>query len=83
MLKVMKILVMLHVLVGGAAVLSACGQKGPLFLPTAPESAGRASLPQSLNPWHTVTPGPSGQAPATSSPPAPAPALPTPASPVR
>jgi predicted small lipoprotein YifL len=68
MLKVMKILVMLHALVGGAAVLSACGQRGPLVLPTTPASAGRATLPQTLNPLHSPpkaspsAPAPSGQA---------------------
>jgi predicted small lipoprotein YifL len=53
MLKVMKILVMLHALVGGAAVLSACGQRGPLVLPASPASAGRATLPQTLDPFRT------------------------------
>ncbi|PIT81443.1 lipoprotein [Limnohabitans sp. 15K] len=51
MLKVLKILVTAQALVGGAAMLTACGQKGPLFSPTTPESAGRATLPQTLNPW--------------------------------
>ncbi|WP_291942205.1 lipoprotein [Limnohabitans sp.] len=58
---------MLHALVGGAAVLSACGQRGPLVLPTTPASAGRATLPQTLNPFRTPAPaassapGPSAQ----------------------
>jgi predicted small lipoprotein YifL len=52
-LKVIKILVMLHALVGGAAVLSACGQRGPLVLPTTPASAERATLPQTLNPFRS------------------------------
>ncbi|WP_233252207.1 lipoprotein [Limnohabitans sp. 2KL-17] len=47
----MKILVTAHALVGGAAMLGACGQKGPLFLPNTPESEGRATLPQTLKPW--------------------------------
>ena len=51
MLKVFKILVMAHALVGGAAMLTACGQKGPLYMPNTPESQDRATLPQSLNPW--------------------------------
>ncbi|WP_233249730.1 lipoprotein [Limnohabitans sp. Bal53] len=55
---------MLHALVGGAAVLSACGQRGPLVLPTTPASAERATLPQTLNPFRSA-------APATTSAPAP------------
>ncbi|WP_295522864.1 lipoprotein [Limnohabitans sp. Rim8] len=51
MLKVIQILVTAHALVGGAAMLSACGQKGPLFTPNTAESAGRATLTQTLNPW--------------------------------
>ncbi|MCO4089540.1 MAG: hypothetical protein HEQ17_11580 [Limnohabitans sp.] len=53
MLKIKKILVTPLVLAGSAAVLSACGQKGPLYAPTAPLSTNRATLPQTLNPWHT------------------------------
>lgn len=33
-----------------ALMLSACGQKGSLYLPTEPAAAGRATLPQSLIP---------------------------------
>ncbi|WP_295502408.1 lipoprotein [Limnohabitans sp. Rim8] len=61
----MKILVMLHALVGGAAVLSACGQRGPLVLPTTPASAGRATLPQTLNPFSSSAPA-ATSAPASS-----------------
>ncbi|PUE12117.1 lipoprotein [Limnohabitans sp. T6-20] len=57
MLKVLKILVTAHALVGSAAMLAACGQKGPLVLPSTPESAGRATLPQTLSPWR-VQPAP-------------------------
>ena len=32
------------------ALLAACGQKGPLFMPTAPAAAGRATLTETLNP---------------------------------
>lgn len=32
------------------ALLSACGQKGPLLLPTGEGAVGRASLPDTLNP---------------------------------
>jgi predicted small lipoprotein YifL len=53
MLKVLKMLITAHALVGGAAMLSACGQKGPLVLPSTPESTGRATLPQTLSPWRS------------------------------
>ncbi|PIT74098.1 lipoprotein [Limnohabitans sp. G3-2] len=81
MLKVLKILVTAHALVGGAAMLSACGQKGALFLPSTPESLGRATLPQTLKMWPAPTesvppaqpapgasPGPSASSPTLSSP---------------
>ncbi|XAH22642.1 lipoprotein [Xylophilus sp. GW821-FHT01B05] len=48
MLKVPGILVRAFVLAGSAAVLAACGQKGPLMLPTGPLAAGRATLPQTV-----------------------------------
>ncbi|MDP3619661.1 MAG: lipoprotein, partial [Ramlibacter sp.] len=32
------------------AMLAACGQKGPLFLPTGESAQGRPTLPQILNP---------------------------------
>jgi predicted small lipoprotein YifL len=56
MLKVLWILVRTLALVGCAVALSACGQKGALKLPDTPASAGRATLPQSLNPWHVAAP---------------------------
>nr|WP_047783619.1 lipoprotein [Variovorax paradoxus] len=37
-------------LAAAAAGLSACGQRGPLFLPTDPAAAQRATLPQLLTP---------------------------------
>lgn len=37
-------------LAAAAAALSACGQRGPLFLPTDPAAAQRATLPQLLTP---------------------------------
>lgn len=39
----------------GVAILAACGQKGPLFLPTEPAAAGRATLPQTLAPSTAAT----------------------------
>ncbi|MBP7565994.1 MAG: lipoprotein [Burkholderiaceae bacterium] len=36
--------------VGLGLALAACGQKGALYLPTGPEAAQRATLPQVLSP---------------------------------
>ena len=55
MLSIARILVIGHLLAGLAAMLAACGQKGPLVLPEGPDAQGRASLPQTLNPWHRPT----------------------------
>jgi predicted small lipoprotein YifL len=41
--------------------LAACGQKGPLFLPTNPAAAGRATLPETVRP--AATPSPAASAP--------------------
>jgi len=42
---------------GAIALLAACGQKGPLVLPSGEAAAGRASLPETLSPSGTaVTP---------------------------
>jgi len=38
------------------ATLAGCGQKGPLFLPTNPAAANRATLPQTLSPASPTTP---------------------------
>ncbi|HEY1226834.1 MAG TPA: lipoprotein [Ramlibacter sp.] len=38
--------------------LSACGQRGPLYLPTDPAAAGRATLPQVLIPGTPTQPTP-------------------------
>lgn len=38
--------------------LSACGQRGPLYLPTDPAAAGRATLPQVLIPGTATQPTP-------------------------
>jgi predicted small lipoprotein YifL len=53
MLKLKQILVNSIVLAGGTAalmVLSGCGQKGPLFLPTDAAGAQRATLVETLTP---------------------------------
>lgn len=47
------------------ALLAACGQKGPLFLPTGAAAAGRVSLPQTLAPSTSVAPASAASAPAT------------------
>ena len=52
MFKVMKILCIPAILGATAVLLTGCGQKGPLVLPSEPEAAHRATLPQTLNPWH-------------------------------
>jgi predicted small lipoprotein YifL len=38
-----------------ASLLAACGQRGPLILPTGEAAAGRASLPDTLNPTGSGT----------------------------
>lgn len=48
MLRAPQILVRTFALALCAASLGACGQRGPLYLPTAPEAAQRATLPQTL-----------------------------------
>jgi predicted small lipoprotein YifL len=74
MLKVPKILVTTLALVGSAVALSACGQKGALKLPDTPASAGRATLTQSLNPWHTAPQRPGNPAASSTATPAAVPA---------
>ncbi|MBM3387340.1 MAG: hypothetical protein FJY36_06710 [Betaproteobacteria bacterium] len=64
MLRVLKILVIAQALAGGVAMLSGCGQKGALVLPNTPESQGRATLTQTLNPWHKPNPSTPPAAPA-------------------
>jgi predicted small lipoprotein YifL len=46
--------------VGALVVLGACGQKGPLFLPTGEAAAGRATLPETLSPAATAVPAAGG-----------------------
>ncbi len=57
----------------GTCLLAACGQKGPLYIPTGEEAAGRRTLPQTLSPRTTVMPqrgaAPVGTPPAATSPP--------------
>ena len=49
-------------------MLVACGQKGPLVLPDSPDARGRATLPQTLNPWHTPAAAAGAPAPSSSEP---------------
>jgi predicted small lipoprotein YifL len=46
--------------------LTACGQKGPLYIPTEPAAKDRATLPQVLTPSRSSN----GAAPASAQPPA-------------
>ena len=73
MLHVHRILVRAIALASCTAALAACGQRGPLYLPTDAAAKNRATLPQ------TVTPQLPGSAAAT--PVTPDPATPSPAAP--
>ncbi|MFM7025995.1 MAG: lipoprotein [Limnohabitans sp.] len=68
MLRIARILVIGHLLAGCGAMLSGCGQKGALVLPTTPESQGRATLPQTLNPWRKPAPAAGQPVPGASEP---------------
>ncbi|RZI75271.1 MAG: hypothetical protein EOP80_09225 [Variovorax sp.] len=63
MLKVRQILVSALGLVVAGVALSACGQRGPLYLPTEPAAANRATLPDLVRPG-TRTPNDAAVAPA-------------------
>ena len=45
---------------GSSALFAACGQKGPLVLPTGEAAAGRATLPEAIS--GTLSPAPSSTA---------------------
>ncbi|WP_084153700.1 LPS translocon maturation chaperone LptM [Simplicispira psychrophila] len=70
MLKAFQILARHSVLGISVAVLCACGQRGPLFLPTKAAAGQQATLPQVLTPAALRTTAP------TSAPAAPAPSTP-------
>ncbi|MES2878210.1 MAG: lipoprotein [Pseudomonadota bacterium] len=71
MLRYLQILISAIVLGMGVASLTACGQQGPLYLPTEPAAAKRATLPETLLPLNRTKATPAGgQTP-------PAPAIPT------
>ncbi|NMM77355.1 hypothetical protein B2J86_14705 [Acidovorax sp. SRB_14] len=70
MLKAFQILARSFALASSVALLGACGQRGPLFLPTEPAASQRATLPETLKPNSLRTPAlavplPSAPAPAT------------------
>ena len=50
MFKGRRILVSTLASVAAVLLISGCGQRGPLYLPTDPAAATRATLPQTLNP---------------------------------
>ena len=58
------------ILVSAAALLllMACGQKGPLFMPTGEAATGRATLTEALQPTTTLKPAQSPAAPASAPP---------------
>jgi predicted small lipoprotein YifL len=54
------------IVAAAAVLLAACGQKGPLFLPTGDAAAGRATLPETLTPsTSAVVPSPAASGPPT------------------
>jgi len=55
MLRASQILVRTIALAASAAALAACGQRGPLYLPTTAASE-RATLPQTLKPGSAPAP---------------------------
>ncbi|MDO8451075.1 MAG: lipoprotein [Rhodoferax sp.] len=73
MLRFSQILVSTLVLGASAVSLSACGQQGPLYLPTEPAAANRATLPETLLHIRPSKAAPQAPAdPASASPSAPA-----------
>lgn len=63
MLKVHQILVSALGLVVAGVGLAGCGQRGPLYLPTEPAAANRATLPDLIRPG-TRTPNDTATVPA-------------------
>ncbi|MCE1191479.1 MAG: lipoprotein [Acidovorax sp.] len=66
MMKASQILVRSVVLAACAAAFAGCGQRGPLYLPSAPQAAQRATLPQTLTPGSSASPTPQPPASAAS-----------------
>ncbi|MEP6790365.1 MAG: lipoprotein [Ramlibacter sp.] len=48
---------------GVVAALAACGQRGPLYLPSDPAATGRATLPEIIRPAAVHTPAAPASAP--------------------
>jgi predicted small lipoprotein YifL len=68
MVKTSQILVRAIALAASAAALAslaACGQRGPLYLPTEPAARDRATLPQTLKPGSAPTQAPTSTEPDT------------------
>lgn len=53
------------VAVTALALLAACGQKGPLYLPTGDAATGRLTLPETLAPSTAVAPAGAASSPPT------------------
>ena len=47
------------------SLLAACGQKGPLYLPTGEAAVGRLTLPETLAPSTAVVPAAAASSPPT------------------
>lgn len=67
MLKVRQILVSALGLCAFGVGLAGCGQRGPLYLPTEPAAANRATLPETLLPGSRAPRGNAAPAPAAAS----------------
>ncbi|MDP2769083.1 MAG: lipoprotein [Giesbergeria sp.] len=65
MLRAIQILVSALTLASSVASLSACGQRGPLFLPTDAAAQQRATLTQTLTPGASDPTAPPPSAPAS------------------
>jgi predicted small lipoprotein YifL len=50
-------------------LVTGCGQKGPLYLPSGEAAAGRASLPETLAPSTAVRPAQAASGPGAATPP--------------
>ncbi|ART52901.1 hypothetical protein CBP34_16210 [Acidovorax carolinensis] len=65
MLRAPQILVRTIALAASTAALVGCGQRGPLYLPGAPEARQRATLPETLSPVLMTTPASTPTSPAS------------------
>ncbi|AVP58715.1 LPS translocon maturation chaperone LptM [Pulveribacter suum] len=67
MLTSRRILVTTLCLAAAVASVAGCGQRGPLYLPTDPAAAQRASLPDTLRPAPAAAAAPTAPASAPAS----------------